>query len=1329
MFRVKTKYLRVISRRFWGIFFSCIIAFAVVVQIGRQAFPLMNDYRHLIAEALGDQLGVEIEIESITAEWRGLRPEVVLSGLSVLSKERQVIFTVAKAQAELSILDSFLQEGFAWRTITFESLETSFEQRKNNTWHIRGYSGGTANTDNPFSFDDPLDIFLFGRRVNIVSATLNFDFYNGKQSQIAIPEIRLDNDRFFHRMTAVFNLEETESLRVVVEGYGDPRNKEKFAAVGYARLKDVPTSDIYSALVLSETHKDTPLDLPGRNKVNVELWFKGSLRSGMTAKGRLSVDGLPAELDDVFDFPEKLVTNFSAAWNDRSGWFLNLQDIELDWVGREMPVDTIAFYGKSTTAGMRVSEIDVGDWVDMALSSIHDQESELYKAISALHPTGILRNLDIQLTSPEQGYFSLKSYVEDGAVNDYKGNPEFRNVDGYIETNLRGGFADISVKDDFYLHVKRAYDKPFVFDDVDGQLSWRTDLDKKIAYLNSSLIKGSYQESPIRAAFAMTLPFSQELGEARMDLTIHADSGDVVDHALFVPNNIPPELNQWLGDALTDGTASDINLLFSGSLDQSPKYPASYQFATTVAMKHFRFDHYWPVLEDVKGMVMIDSNVVSARLFEAEMQGNIVNKASFFMPEAATDKEMMMYVNLDTHGDLKNAKKTILDSPLREIFEPVIRTWKLQGNYQAAMQLQIPLIENEDKLDYDIVFSLDDANLYMEEEALLFENIGGNYHYAKVSLLESDTFSASLWGEVFQVNFSSDIERRIVDLNFNGRVNTPALKAWMQRPEMVFLNGDFDTHGVMHIPHDLDSGLDFTTMKLYSDLKDADISLPQPFQKPPGEEVDYQLEIIFEEAMTRYAFALNDILRGKLNQTETDLALAVAIGDTSEPMPDLDWGTLRINGVLANAVYEDWGVAIERYEAEFIAIEEAAKARGEPPLAQDELLTESALLIQQLNLAELVFEDLNLAITGSELGWILSGQNDLFVGEIFVPIDVNDRVQVNIDYLSLFEEYADIDTSELEQVSSLTDIDFADIDPADVQIAQLKMEKEDWGRWNFSVDPIENGLEFSNVHGEIRNLKLGQKTPATFVWTADGDIHTSHFIGDITAKDVGDVLVAWEQERLLESTEAKFSIDASWDEPPDMVSLTNIYGDISLEMTSGSFIRGAEAGENPLLRLIALFNFDTIARRLRLDFSDLAAKGFAYDKVKSDLSFANGIVTFSDPLIVESSSSKMQMAGTIDLIEEDIDSELVVTLPVAGNLAVATAFIAGLPAGLGVYVVSKMFDKQVDKVSSINYSIAGSWDDPKIKVRKVFDDTAAKKKGDKLKKNKKPSSEDKVAEN
>jgi uncharacterized protein YhdP len=52
------------------------------------------------------------------------------------------------------------------------------------------------------------------------------------------------------------------------------------------------------------------------------------------------------------------------------------------------------------------------------------------------------------------------------------------------------------------------------------------------------------------------------------------------------------------------------------------------------------------------------------------------------------------------------------------------------------------------------------------------------------------------------------------------------------------------------------------------------------------------------------------------------------------------------------------------------------------------------------------------------------------------------------------------------------------------------------------------------------------------------------------------------------------------------------------------------------------------------------------------------------------------------------------------------ALISGLPAAAGIYIISKLFTRQMDRFSSASYSINGPWDDPEVNFESIFDNTA-----------------------
>ena len=138
------------------------------------------------------------------------------------------------------------------------------------------------------------------------------------------------------------------------------------------------------------------------------------------------------------------------------------------------------------------------------------------------------------------------------------------------------------------------------------------------------------------------------------------------------------------------------------------------------------------------------------------------------------------------------------------------------------------------------------------------------------------------------------------------------------------------------------------------------------------------------------------------------------------------------------------------------------------------------------------------------------------------------------------------------------------------------------------------------------------------------------------------------------------------------------------------------------LRVFGLLNFNSIGRRLRLDFSDLFGKGLSYDRVKGLLVASNGVFVTREPIVLTGPSSNLELNGTLDMVADRIDAKLLVTLPLTNNLPIA-ALIVGAPAvGGALFLIDKLIGDRVARFASVKYTVQGPVKEPKITFEKPF---------------------------
>ena len=196
-------------------------------------------------------------------------------------------------------------------------------------------------------------------------------------------------------------------------------------------------------------------------------------------------------------------------------------------------------------------------------------------------------------------------------------------------------------------------------------------------------------------------------------------------------------------------------------------------------------------------------------------------------------------------------------------------------------------------------------------------------------------------------------------------------------------------------------------------------------------------------------------------------------------------------------------------------------------------------------------------------------------------------------------------------------------------------------------------------------------------------------------------MLAWNFAPSVTSESFRVDADGSWPGSPAWFSLKRFSGNLDASLRKGQFVE--VQGSAQALRVFGLLNFNSIGRRLRLDFSDLLGKGLSYDRVKGNLQATNGLFVTHEPITLSGPSSNLELNGNLDMNNERIDAKLLVTLPVTNNLPLA-ALIVGAPAiGGALFVVDKLLGDKVARFASVQYDVKGPMQDPQISFDKPFE--------------------------
>lgn len=1365
MSRKAKRYIKFAQRTFWGVLLIGIISLAVIVQVGRLLFPALDQYRDEVQASLSKQLRADIKIGALSGDWQGLRPQMSIADVVVSNpKTGDVIFTVDSVVVEASILSSIRTWRPSIRKLYFVGLEGSFNQDEAGKWAVSGMSrsapvqSGGQGSGGAAIIDDPLDLFLFGRRISLVDTRLQFDFRNDLSADVTIPTIALENDADFHRLVAEFKTDRIgQSLRLVVEGIGDPREEDKFNAHGYLQLADFPSAQVLAALGVSANallKSDAPATQAWQDDglVNMQAWFSGTPHRGLNWSGKLAVDGVPFTAPQGVVWPQRTSAQFKGAWTPNQGWNMALSQLAVDWTEFAGPrVNAQLIAPVDTPSTLLIDAIDIEQWRAAALYS-GLLGKDIGSVVSDLSPYGQLSRVKLTQLPAEQGYFKLAADIDKAGVNDWAGVPAIEGVSGFMEATAFDGHVQLQSFEGFRLNFPEIYKTPLDFQTAVGDVRWAIDLERREVGVSSGLLEVAKTDVSARGYLHLQLPFGNSPGkEPQMTLAIGIEQGFADLHRLLVPYTVPKELYNWMGRSIKSGKLYDGAFIYHGTLAHHSELARVLQLSVIAEQAQLEFDPSWPQLRDANAHLLLDDSRFNVAQLSGVMDGVEISQGTVSLQQLEAEQGPALALRGDISCASQDCLRFLKNSPIRDLLGAEVMSWTLQGQMRGDVRLLVPLEKEREQLARQrIELSFSDNQLQMPSLDLAFEDLNGNLYYDQDKGLQIESLRGSLWGQPLEAQIrtvTSPEAGKLIEVEFEGQMAVADLNAWLRRPELLFFDGVSAINGLISVGEHSE-GISLTAR---SDLLGVEVDLPPPLGKRADQAASFTMSLdqVYADGQALQDIALqytHEIpLKALLRHNYGELqGLSVALGELE---PQLETGAILIKGDLERSDGLAWYEAIETYlanleldPAQYLQAAQSASQNeqdGDPPhsdsfekdtgssevdIGDEDPFATAALPVkgafhwQTMSLDNLVFQNLSLNFFEQQGLWSFMLNSPDIAGQIQYR-DEDHPIVVNLQHLALREEVPATEGSpvqgqaepaaellEQDGVEGLGTLDVSTIPAASVTLEQWRVDERDMGGISFDLIPVAGGVAAYNLVWQLPNCLIsGPDGGAEVHWLRSDAGDTTYFDGTLKAGDIGSVFTAWDFEKALTSKSAAVTMSLQWPGAPDAMQLEALSGVVDLNLKRGLFVRGAEVGENPLVKLVGLLNFDSLARRLRLDFSDLSPVGLGYEKIKGSLVFRSGIVDIKDPLKVDMPASELQLVGLIDVREELMDTELVATLPLAGNLTFAAALTAGIPTAVGVFVFGKLFKKQMDKVSSLRYRMVGSWEDPNVKLEKIFD--------------------------
>jgi uncharacterized protein YhdP len=118
-------------------------------------------------------------------------------------------------------------------------------------------------------------------------------------------------------------------------------------------------------------------------------------------------------------------------------------------------------------------------------------------------------------------------------------------------------------------------------------------------------------------------------------------------------------------------------------------------------------------------------------------------------------------------------------------------------------------------------------------------------------------------------------------------------------------------------------------------------------------------------------------------------------------------------------------------------------------------------------------------------------------------------------------------------------------------------------------------------------------------------------------------------------------------------------------------------------KLFGIFDLKSLPRRVTLDFRDVYADGFGFDKIAGSASIVEGIMS-TDNLRIGGPAADVNMDGEVNLFSETYNLHFMVT----PSLGLATPVV-----DIATIIVNKA---KKGSIKPNEYNITGAWEDPVV---------------------------------
>ncbi|MCU4676579.1 YhdP family protein [Catenovulum sp. 2E275] len=1262
-----------IIRKLWLGFAIVLVTVALLLSAIRISLPYANDFKDELSVWFEQEFNQPIRIESLTADWRGLGPQIEMIGFEF---ERQdafdspVIVNIKQVNLELDFWQTLLQRSFVVKNFVLDGVEVLVD--------IDKLDAAKESGDNFAVADLFQEIFLEQfRRFDVQDSFVTIITPDQAAHQIKVHQLKWFNRGNTHQGVGDFSLEgiEEDKLGFILDltDSGD----ETYSGEFYVKSDGIDLAPWFKPYLAKRVR-----DIQSRLKF--EAWL--NIENSELGAFLLNFDPSPMS------------------------WYLGNQLQQFELVSGQVQANL-----KQNTTSFYIDDISfaVGEqlWAGLNLSlTKQDQSWQVYSPEVILNPYKAIASL---FPLPLQASQFLNALNGEPSVENfhfsYTSKDDWRLHANLIDLNwqevlslpqLTGLSAEISARPGSIVsnwHLAK------------GELVWQQVFNDKLQVesaniqsiihyhdsnwrINLPKVQLALKEFELNAALSLQPDDQQEL-----QLSAYGELGQVkvTDVERLLPKKlIGEETFNYLKQGLQGGVVEHSQLIWQGKLIDYPFINNKGIFEAQLSLRDalFQFQPDWPAANDIDLKLTFKNQGLffesqQAKLLGAQLLNLKANIADLTSPQA----ELQLSATAEAQGE--QATQIMLQSSLKDSVGNVLEQAQVRGLVKLNLDLLIPLHNSQNlNASGEVLFNQNTVSIV--KTGFEFQRVNGLLEFNMDKLkARKMTFD---WGPVpYQMDINSRQLNSGYQLQFDLRGDWP-LDAILAQADFLNmadrLKGSAHVDGHLEILFGANDSLNYR-LDVASDLHGVTLKLPQPFDKNAEQLRITNLMVAGddESAIIELTSGNNISFSSVLPYELAKFSRAyLVLGEDVLSAPGTGF---NISAHLRRVNFIDYVNFINDLNKDLSKQESTGEAMIDLP----ERIRGQ---VDFLELGPLTWHATNFDVQRSDGYWHSKVFADEFRGEINA-FDNWDKQGLNIsaEQLLLTLNKAEAQTEKLDEklehnviLSAFTKEElreiFAAIPPTKFSCEQCQLDDKNLGKVSFDISRASpNDLLLNNFKLDYRQHKIN----ASGAWRLDNlNRSTTQIKGKINSSDFGH----WLRDYQLTSAIRDSSIDAdfelNWPQAPMDIGYQYLNGNINIRLGEGYLTEVSDKGA----RLLSVLSLDSLVRKLKLDFRDVFSKGLFYNQMKGSIKLTNGLA-YTDNTTMDGVAGNMEIKGSTDLVSQKINYDIRFSPKITSSLPVLIAWMVNPVTGIAALAIDQVIES-ADVISQIKFKISGTIDNPQV---------------------------------